>query len=88
MNSELERLRALAAVIATAEAALDTAYRTLQASAAALLRTGDATLAEARAGGQNQIEASGEEVSGPVLAGSGCFQPAQSWGRVVGRPRK
>jgi hypothetical protein len=35
MNSELERLRALAAVIATAEAALDTAYRTLQASAAA-----------------------------------------------------
>lgn len=46
MNSELERLRALAAVIGTAEAALDTAYRTLRESAAALLRTGDATLAE------------------------------------------
>jgi hypothetical protein len=30
MNSELERLRALAAVITAAEAALDTAYRTLQ----------------------------------------------------------
>jgi hypothetical protein len=55
MNSELERLRALAAVIATAEVALDTACRTLQASAAALLRTGDATLAEVSAAtGLNQ----------------------------------
>lgn len=46
MDSELQRLRALAAVIATAEATLDVAYRTLRESAAALLRTGDATLAE------------------------------------------
>ena len=46
MISELERFRALAAVIATAEAAPDTAYRTLQESAAALPRTRDATLAE------------------------------------------
>lgn len=46
MNPELDRLRALAAVITTAETALDAAYRTLQESAAALLRTGDATLAE------------------------------------------
>jgi hypothetical protein len=46
MHSELERLRALAAVIMTAEAALDKAYRTLQESAAALLRSGNATLAE------------------------------------------
>jgi hypothetical protein len=57
MNSELERLRALAAVIVTAETALDTAYRTLQESAAALLRTGDATLAEvSNASGLNQGE--------------------------------
>jgi hypothetical protein len=57
MNAELERLRALAAVITTAEAALDTAYRTLQESAAALLRTGDATLAEvSEATGLNQGE--------------------------------
>jgi hypothetical protein len=46
MNPELQRLRALAAVIATAEIALDAACRTLRESAAALLRTGDATLAE------------------------------------------
>ncbi|MDQ0819222.1 hypothetical protein QFZ79_001517 [Arthrobacter sp. V4I6] len=55
MNSELERLRALAAVIATAEAALDMAYRTLQESAAGLLRIRDATLAEvSEATGLNQ----------------------------------
>ncbi|WP_314195239.1 hypothetical protein [uncultured Arthrobacter sp.] len=46
MDSELQRLRALAAVMATAEATLDVAYRTLRESATALLRTGDATLAE------------------------------------------
>jgi hypothetical protein len=46
MNPELQRVRALAAVIATAEAALDTAYATLRECAAALLRNGDATLAE------------------------------------------
>ena len=46
MNPELQRLRALAAVIATAEVALDAAYRTLRESAAALLRNGDANLAE------------------------------------------
>jgi uncharacterized membrane-anchored protein len=46
MNPELQRVRALAAVIATAEASLDTAYATLRECAAALLRNGDATLAE------------------------------------------
>ena len=46
MNPELQRVRALAAVIATAEATLDTAYATLRECAAALLRNGDATLAE------------------------------------------
>jgi hypothetical protein len=46
MNPELQRLRALAAVIATAEFTLDVACRRLRESAAALLRTGDATLAE------------------------------------------
>lgn len=46
MNPELQRLRALAAVIATAETTLNVAYRTLRESAAALLRAGDATLAE------------------------------------------
>jgi hypothetical protein len=46
MNPELQRLRALAAVIATAETTLNVAYRTLRESAGALLRTGDATLAE------------------------------------------
>jgi hypothetical protein len=45
MNPELQGLRALAAVIATAEATLDVACRTLRESATALLRTGDATLA-------------------------------------------
>jgi hypothetical protein len=46
MNPELQKLRALAVVIATAETTLNVAYRTLRESAAALLRTGDATLAE------------------------------------------
>lgn len=46
MKPELVRLRALAAVIATAEAALDTAYRSLYESSVALFRTGEATLAE------------------------------------------
>jgi uncharacterized protein YidB (DUF937 family) len=46
MNPELQRLRALAAVIVTAETALDAANRTLRESTVALLRTGDATLAE------------------------------------------
>jgi hypothetical protein len=46
MNPELQILRVLAAVIATAETALDTAYAKLRESAAALLRNGDATLAE------------------------------------------
>lgn len=46
MNPELAQLRALAAAITTAEAAVETAYRCLYESAAALLRAGDATLAE------------------------------------------
>jgi uncharacterized protein YidB (DUF937 family) len=46
MHPELQRLRALAAVIATAEAALNVASRTLRESSTALLRAGDATLAE------------------------------------------
>lgn len=54
---ELDRLRALAAVIRTAETALDTARRSLQESAAALLRTGEATLAEvSEASGLDQGE--------------------------------
>jgi uncharacterized protein YidB (DUF937 family) len=57
MNPELQRVRALAAVIATAEAALDTAYATLRESTAALLRNGQATLAEvSEASGLNQGE--------------------------------
>lgn len=57
MNPELQRLRALAAVITTAEVALDTAYRTLRESAAALLRNRDATLAEvSEATGLDQSE--------------------------------
>jgi len=46
MNPELQRLRALAAVMATAQTTLDVAHRTLRESSAALLRTGEATLAE------------------------------------------
>lgn len=46
MNPELQRLRALAAVMANAQATLDVAHRTLRESAAALLRTGQAILAE------------------------------------------
>ena len=46
MNPELQRLRALAAVISTAQTTLDVAHRTLRESAAALLRTGQASLAE------------------------------------------
>ena len=46
MNPELQRLRALAAVMATAQTTLDVAHRTLRESAAALLRTGQASLAE------------------------------------------
>lgn len=49
MNPELARLRALAAAITTAEATVDAAYRCLYESAAALLRTGEATLAEVSA---------------------------------------
>lgn len=45
-NPELARLRALAAVIRTAETALDSARRSLQESATALVHTGEATLAE------------------------------------------
>lgn len=57
MKPELARLRALAAVIMTAEAALDTAYRSLYDSSVALLRTGEATLAEvSEASGLNQGE--------------------------------
>ncbi|MBD1542930.1 hypothetical protein G9E11_11855 [Arthrobacter sp. IA7] len=57
MNPELQRIRALAAVIATAETALDTAYVTLRECAAALLRNGEATLAEvSEAAGLNQGE--------------------------------
>jgi hypothetical protein len=57
MTPELARLRALAAVIATAEAALDAAYRSLYESSLALLRTGEATLAEvSEASGLDQGE--------------------------------
>ncbi|MFC9351888.1 hypothetical protein [Arthrobacter sp. NPDC057013] len=57
MNPEMERIRALAAVITTAECALDTAYATLRQCAAAVLRNGDATLAEvSEATGMNQGE--------------------------------
>ena len=57
MKPELARLRALAAVIVTAEAALDDAYRSLYDSSIALLRTGEATLAEvSEASGLNQGE--------------------------------
>lgn len=49
MNPELAKLRALAAAITEAEIALDTAYRSLHESAAALLRTGEASLAEVSA---------------------------------------
>jgi hypothetical protein len=57
MNPELERIRALAAVIATAESTLDTAYATLRECTAAVLRNGDATLAEvSEATGLNQGE--------------------------------
>ncbi|WP_395400788.1 hypothetical protein ACHMXB_18555 [Arthrobacter sp. UC242_113] len=57
MNPELQRIRALAAVIATAETALDAAYVTLRECAAALLRNGEATLAEvSEATGLNQGE--------------------------------
>lgn len=57
MKPELARLRALAAVIMTAEAALDDAYRSLYDSSIALLRTGEATLAEvSEASGLNQGE--------------------------------
>lgn len=56
MNPELARLKALSAAI-TAEAALDSAYRSLDESAAALLRSGDATLAEvSAASGLDQSE--------------------------------
>jgi hypothetical protein len=57
MHPELQRLRALAAVMATAEATLNMACRTLRESAAALLRGGDAALAEVgEATGLNQGE--------------------------------
>jgi hypothetical protein len=46
MNPELQRLRALAAVMANAETTLDVARRTLRECSAALLRTGEVTLAE------------------------------------------
>jgi hypothetical protein len=46
MNPELQRLRALAAMMANAETTLDVARRTLRECSAALLRTGEATLAE------------------------------------------
>lgn len=49
MSPELVRLRALAVTIATAEAALDTAYESLYRSAANLLRDGEATLADVSA---------------------------------------
>lgn len=57
MNPELARLRDLSMAIATAEAALDSAYRSLYESAAALLRSGEATLAEvSAASGLDQSE--------------------------------
>lgn len=57
MNPELARLRDLSIAIATAEAALDSAYRSLYESAAALLRSGEATLAEvSAASGLDQSE--------------------------------
>ncbi|MDQ0620622.1 hypothetical protein [Arthrobacter globiformis] len=57
MNPELQRLRALAAVMAATQTALDVAHRTLRESSAALLRTGDATLAEvSEASGLDQGE--------------------------------
>jgi len=46
MNPELQRLRALAAVMANAETTLEVAHRALRESSAALLRAGEATLAE------------------------------------------
>jgi predicted HTH domain antitoxin len=56
-NPELARLRALAAVITTAEATLDVAYRSLHESATALLQSGEATLAEvSEASGREQGE--------------------------------
>lgn len=56
-NPELTRLRALAAVIRTAEATLDAAHRSLQESATAFLRTGQAPLAEvSEASGLDQGE--------------------------------
>ena len=57
MNPELQRVKALAAVIATAETTLDTAYTTLRECAAALLRNGEVSLAEvSEASGLNQGE--------------------------------
>jgi hypothetical protein len=49
MSPELVQLRALAVAIASAEAALDTAYESLYRAAANLLRDGEATLAEVSA---------------------------------------
>jgi DsbC/DsbD-like thiol-disulfide interchange protein len=46
VNPELLRLRALAALIATAQTTLEVAQQTLRRSSAALLRTGEATVAE------------------------------------------
>ena len=46
MNTELEQLRVLATVIATAEATLDSAYAALRESACALLGCGTSSLAE------------------------------------------
>lgn len=46
MNAELDQLRSLARMIATAEAALDTAYAALRASASALLLSGSWSLAD------------------------------------------
>lgn len=57
MDPELDRLRSLAIMIMSAEAALDTAYLTLRENAAALLLSGEATLAQiSDAAGMDQSE--------------------------------
>ena len=60
MNPELDRLRTLAVMIRSAEAAGDTAYLTLQENAAALLRSEEVTLAQITdATGMDQSEVLG-----------------------------
>lgn len=57
MNPELERVRTLAGMLRAAEGALDDEWRSLRETVTALLRTGEASLAEvSEASGLDQGE--------------------------------